>query len=414
MSISTSTMLKIRAHSMTCYATTRSARRETPAVIAGVFLILMLAACAPQDSSGVAGGTRWQPASNDDIVFTFAASASDETSLYALRRELSDNPSDAPRAALYAMTALKSYALSGDPRLLGYAAGALQNWQDVAAPPLDIWLLRGRLTQTEHRFADAAKDMDRLIAVHPGNAEALLLAADAWRRSGNVSAARGRCLALSLSGHDPLARLCAADVQLALGETAKAQTTAAQVISDFANQLDDEALAFAHAIHAEAATANGATDIALDSWAGALAATPQPPLALRLGRVDTLLEAKQYDAALRALDGMPEADAVLLRRAIAGTALQHPQLAAWRTALLQRFTDPAYTAEDSLHWRERALFELDVMQEPTSALRFAERNWAVQKGYEDAELLLRAAAAAGNDAAAQPVIAWRKAQGGAT
>ncbi|NNL54039.1 MAG: hypothetical protein HKP32_02670, partial [Woeseia sp.] len=64
--------------------------------------------------------------------------------------------------------------------------------------------------------------------------------------------------------------------------------------------------------------------------------------------------------------------------------------------------------------RERALFELDVMQQPQAALRAAQRNWAIQKGFEDAELLLRAAAAAGDDAAAQAVLTWRKAQGGSS
>ncbi|MBT8097272.1 MAG: hypothetical protein HKP32_01920, partial [Woeseia sp.] len=352
-------------------------------MIAGVFFFMTLAGCSEQTSSGVADGSRWQPASDDTIVYALPGDTGEGASLYELRRELSRNSADPAIAARYATVALKNYAQSGDPRLLGYARGALQRWQAVAAPPPAIWLLRGRLTQTEHRFEAAGMDMDRLLALHPDKPEALLLAADAWRRAGNLSAARGRCLTLSLAGFPELARLCAADVQLSSGQPQLALNTAAATIENYGAELDDEILSWAHAIHAEAATASGAVESALDSWDLALTATSQPTLALQIGRVDTLLEAQRYEAVLQALEPLPAADAVVLRRAIAGNALQHADLDAWRDELLVRFDDPAYTADDSLHWRERALFELDVMQQPQAALRAAQRNWAIQKGFED-------------------------------
>jgi hypothetical protein len=412
MSISRLIMQIVRLLSMICCKPNKFVASKTPALVAGVFFFLMLAGCSPQERATVAGGIRWQPAAADTVVFTFDEGSGETASLYELRLEMSAKGADPVLAAEFATAALRNYARSGDPRMLGYAAGALLNWQEAARPPLAIWLLRGRLTQTEHHFETAALDMDRLLTEYPRNAEALLLAADAWRRAGNLSAARGRCLQLSLAGFGDLARLCAADIQLALGQPALALKAAAAAIQQGKSRLQDETLAWAHAVHAEAAIASGDSATALASWASALAATSQPALALRLGYVDALLAARQFNEALAELSVMPEADAVLLRRAIAADATGAKSLATLRRELQERFADVAYTANDSLHWRERALFELDVMKEPATALQYAQRNWALQKGFEDAELLLRAAAAVGDQEAAQAVYQWRREQGG--
>ncbi len=396
---------------MTCYATTRLSVQRAPALIAGASLLILLAGCARQDAAAVASASRWQPASDDTIILELPAATAASQSLYDLRQELLAETADPIRAARYASAALQGYQRSGDPRLLGYANGALSEWRDTRMPPLQIWLLRARLLQTEHQFELAAREADALLKAYPRHTEALLLSADAWRRAGNLAAARGRCLSLSLNGRAALASLCAADIQLSLGRAAPAMETAAASIADISAGLSGEELAWANAILAEAATASGSFEVALDSWERALGATEQPPLALRLGLVDTLLEAQRFTAALDYLDSLPAVDAVLLRRAIAGTALEHRDLAKWRHTLQQRFADPVYADDSSLHWRERALYELHVTGDADAALEYAQRNWQVQKGFEDADLLLRAAAAARKAAAADAVTEWRRREG---
>jgi hypothetical protein len=63
----------------------------------------------------------------------------------------------------------------------------------------------------------------------------------------------------------------------------------------------------------------------------------------------------------------------------------------------------------SLHAREEALLALDVLNEPARALALAQQNWSRQKEPADAVLLWRAARAAGQPAAADPIRAWSKA-----
>jgi hypothetical protein len=64
-----------------------------------------------------------------------------------------------------------------------------------------------------------------------------------------------------------------------------------------------------------------------------------------------------------------------------------------------------------VHAREEARLALDALNEPARALALAIENWAQQKEPADAVLLARAAAAAGQPEAAEPVRALVRAAG---
>ena len=62
------------------------------------------------------------------------------------------------------------------------------------------------------------------------------------------------------------------------------------------------------------------------------------------------------------------------------------------------------------HAREEGQYFLKIAGDPVQALARAQVNWALQHEYDDARLLMDAAVAAGQPAAAQPVRDWMAVQ----
>ena len=103
-------------------------------------------------------------------------------------------------------------------------------------------------------------------------------------------------------------------------------------------------------------------------------------------------------------------DGVLIRRVLAAQALgDHAMADMAKTELDRRFRlnlDLGLTA----HAREEARYFLQIAGDPGLALTRAEVNWHLQHEFEDAQLLIDAAVAAGMPEAASPVLAWMKEQ----
>jgi hypothetical protein len=74
--------------------------------------------------------------------------------------------------------------------------------------------------------------------------------------------------------------------------------------------------------------------------------------------------------------------------------------------LLRACFEAARRRGDSVHLREEARFTLDLLDRPGEALELARRNWTMHREPADARILLEAALAAGEAAAAQPVLDW--------
>jgi hypothetical protein len=122
---------------------------------------------------------------------------------------------------------------------------------------------------------------------------------------------------------------------------------------------------------------------------------------------DWLLSQGRHAEALVTLDRAdPEADALLLRRAIAlhrvGDAASEAAARQIGTRLDARF-DAARLRGENFHQREQARLALDVYGRADQALPLALDNWSRQKEPADALLLMRAAVAAGKPGAADPV-----------
>src|SRR5947207_2660834 len=106
---------------------------------------------------------------NDAIVLERLPEQADP-SLKALRRmraALRVNPSNLDVAAPVAKRAIEAARATGDPRLLGQAQAALAPWWTMSDPPAPALVLRATLKQSQHDFAGAIADLDRLIAIAP-------------------------------------------------------------------------------------------------------------------------------------------------------------------------------------------------------------------------------------------------------
>ncbi|MGH8628591.1 MAG: hypothetical protein ACREYC_26100, partial [Gammaproteobacteria bacterium] len=96
-------------------------------------------------------------------------------------------------------------------------------------------------------------------------------------------------------------------------------------------------------------------------------------------------------------------DGLVLRLGLAEKRLGAPQLASHIDSLRARFA-ASRARGDSIHQGDEARFTLHLLADPQTALKLALANWEVQREPRDARLVLEAALAAREPAAAKPVL----------
>ncbi|MBV8031331.1 MAG: hypothetical protein JO035_07470, partial [Betaproteobacteria bacterium] len=136
--------------------------------------------------------------------------------------------------------------------------------------------------------------------------------------------------------------------------------------------------------------------------------------ALALGQDDNFLLAAYADFLLdqgrprdvvQMLKGWTRSDTLLLRLALAEKKLALPEAAAHVQALGDRFAAATLRGE-RLHMGEEARYLLDLKGDAKRALAVGLENWKDQREPRDALVVLEAAAAAKDGAAAEPVLKW--------
>jgi hypothetical protein len=159
---------------------------------------------------------------------------------------------------------------------------------------------------------------------------------------------------------------------------------------------------FAVSVLADIAAGLGRRDAA-DRLLADAATMGRPDVPLLVATADHLLDTDRPAEVLPLLDGKGDADAIVLRRAIAARRIGDRRLGEWTRILSERFA-AAKTAGNTLHLREEARFRFEVEDDAATALMLAIENWRVQKETADARLLLEAAAVVGDPAAAADVL----------
>jgi Tfp pilus assembly protein PilF len=125
---------------------------------------------------------------------------------------------------------------------------------------------------------------------------------------------------------------------------------------------------------------------------------------------DFLLDSGRPAEVLRELADWQASDTLLLRLAEAAALENSPDAARLAQTLDDRFA-AARQRGDTTHRAEEARYALHLRKDPASAVRLAAENYAVQREPRDARILLEAAIAAGDPAAAQPARDWLRDSG---
>jgi tetratricopeptide (TPR) repeat protein len=291
-----------------------------------------------------------------------------------------------------------------DPRYLGRAQATLGRWWQLPSPPPDVLLLRATIEQSLHDFTRARADLDQLVALRPDDPQAQLTRAVVATVTADYSAARESCAHL---GDALLAAACTAPLDGIAGHAAEAYDDLERALH--AHRVSPELRAWTLTTLAELAIQRGDETLAARHLRSVLAIDPDDAYATA-ALADILLATGAPADASALLAGREAIDNLLVRHAIAEHAAHGPDAERLAQMMRDRIAAAAERG-DRVHMREEAMFVLAVEGDARRAVRIATENWSVQKELADARLLAAAATAAGDRAAAAPVLAWMAANG---
>ena len=346
------------------------------------------------------------PASGSQIIEHLPGNADPvQQEFKRLRAELTAAPDNLPLATELARRYIEQARSDGDPRYLGYAQAALGPWWNIEQAPAAVRLLRATLLQSTHRFPEALADLNAVLKFDRDNGQAWLTRATVLQVQGEYAQAKNSCMRLARLAPELIAQTCLANVASLNGEgkSSYAQLSAALKNADDA---DPAIKLWVLTLLAEIAQRNGDAAAAETHFKQAISLDAKDSYLLA-AYADFLLDRGRAAEVIALLKNKTRVDALLLRYALAlkaqGSTAAHEQI----DALRARF-DAAMLRGDTVHQREQARFELQLMQQPKAALKLAQQNWQVQKEPADVRIYLEAAAAAGDKAAAQPLLLWLK------
>lgn len=358
----------------------------------------------------------YRPQTRDAVVLQVPID--EQPSLQALRRldrERRDTPQSLPPTLAYARKAIEVGRTRVEPRFIGHAEAALRPFSVEPIDP-EVRVLRATLAQHRHDFAAALAELDAVLTADPGHAQARLTRAVIHRVQGRPSEALRDCAALQGRSSPLVMATCAASARALLRGPLQALALLDPELERSREAPMSERL-WALTVRAELAEGAGAAD-ADDRYREALAATPAPDPYLLFAYADFLLEAGRFPEVRRLLAPHAQLDGALLRLALAERRLLTiDDSVSLRRALAARVVEiearhhELRLRGEQPHAREAIRFYLEVQPEPITALELAQLNWTLQREPMDAALLLDAARAAAQPAAAAPVLTWMEATG---
>jgi tetratricopeptide (TPR) repeat protein len=326
--------------------------------------------------------------------------------LLRLRTELNKTPNDVALASTLAQRYIEQARLEGDPRYLGYAEAALAPWWKLAEPPEQVLVLRATLRQSTHQFPAALADLDQAVKRDSDNVQAWLTRATVQMITGDFTAAKASCMRLYSRAPQLIVQTCLANVANVSGQGPASYRQLATTLASQKTAPTPAIRNWVTTLLGEMAARAGDNAGAENYFKQALA-VDQADSYLLAAWSDYLLDHDRAPEVARLLQDKTRADALLLRYALALTAMKSPAAAAQVDALRARF-DAAMLRGDTVHQREQARFELALRNNPAAAVELAKLNWAVQKEPADFRILADAAAASGDAAARTQVVDWLK------
>lgn len=292
----------------------------------------------------------------------------------------------------------------GDPRYIGYADAVMAPFAASREPA--VLAMRGQLKQYRHDFEGALADFAAALEADPRFASA-----HAWRGAiylvqANYPAAQTECDALQKLGRATLYGACMGLARAYSGQM-EAGFAALQRALDTARDAENRLWLLTRM--GEVAAWRGQAAAAEKHYRAALALGIDDGYLLAAWS-DFLLDQGRHADVVKLLTGWEASDGLLLRLALAETALRMPAAKAHVQALADRFA-AAKMRGDTTHRAEEARFQLHLAGNAAASLAIAAANYKVQREPRDARALLEAAIAAKDAAAAQPVRDWLQSSG---
>lgn len=318
-------------------------------------------------------------------------------------RQVRDHPDDKSTALDAARLYIRHGRALGDSRLVSAALAALLPWQ-VSGADAEMLDLIATAKQYQHDFAGALDLLDQAIALRPDAGNPRLTRANILVVQGQFSKAHRDCVQLSRLGRLDIALICDTTVK-SLTSDAPGAYRRLEAVSRVDNAIDPKLNAYVEGLLGEVAMFRGWTEEARKHFDIARSLSPED-LRLAMVYADLLLQSGESNEAVRVMAKAPATDGILLRRAIAYKAANdETHSVPIRLELDRRFLQQQQLGVDE-HAREAARFHLAITGDVGAALERARTNWRFQREFEDAQLLLDAAAAAHTPREAIPVLTW--------
>jgi len=296
--------------------------------------------------------------------------------------------------------------LRGDLRYLGYADAVLTPWAKQSPPVPDVLVLQATLQQSRHEFSASLATLDRVLTARPHDPQALLIRATVLRVLGRYAEAGAACDQFAALVEPRLGALCVQSLRGLNGHLESAYASLMQVSSQ--GWLNSEK-SWLYSELGEMAVRLG-LDADAQRWYQRDLDLVPTDFYVRAAYADLLLRQRRPGEALSLLRGHESFEPLLLRIAIAQRQLLDPRLAESSSRLRDAFAAETQRGE-AVHRREQARFLLEVENQPKLSLAAAIENWAVQREPDDVLVLVNAAKAAGNPAAAEPALDFVRTQG---
>jgi Tfp pilus assembly protein PilF len=348
------------------------------------------------------------PTSDQEVLERLPTGSADPRAreLARLRKRLAASPDDLALAIEVARRNIQEGRARSDPRYLGYAQAALAPWWPLPSPPPPVLVLRATILQSTHDFDGALRDLDLVVAQTPNDPQAWLTRSVVEAVRGDYDAARASCRPLASLTSGLVTAVCYESIQSLNGDAkgALGRLTAALETTARREHSDDATTEWAVSTLGEIAARAGDTAEAERRFVQALTMDPSDTYALAAWS-DLLLDEGRAPEVAKRLVGREANDALLLRLALAEAAASLPDAESHRLLLRDRF-EASRARGDVVHRREEARYVLGLEHDARRALDLALANWGVQREPWDTRIVLEAAAAAHDRAAARPVLEW--------
>lgn len=357
-------------------------------------LVLTLALAAAFGMDAEAAVRVYRPADPSQVVLQLESAAGE---LMQLRAAARSAPQDVGAQIRYIDALMETGARSGNERYYGYAEQALHDIPLAVAPAID--LRRARLLQHRHEFRAAEQVLGRILEANRRDPEARLMRAQIRLHLHEPQQALQDCTAATPFVDTLSSATCIAQARAAVGDVKRAYELITGMLESLAAR--PAVRSWSAGVAAELAARLGDAQAAGRWYEEAFTLDPDSHY-VRLTYADWLLDTGLFAEALQ----VARRGASLADRARGVLAARDPR--SNDAQRLQLAWEEADARGERAHLRDRARFELMMLQDAAKAHATARDNFRDRNEPEDALILAATAAATRDREAQQAVRQWQQ------